>query len=79
MANYYCKWCGVKHSSVASLTAGPCLRNPVKGAKHELYEGSEKKQYICKYCGIKHSSIASLTSAPCLKNPRKGAKHEPAL
>jgi predicted nucleic acid-binding Zn-ribbon protein len=73
--NYYCKWCGVKHPSVSSLTANGCLKSPSK--RHELYEGSEKKQYTCKHCGAKHPSISSLVTNGCLKSPSKW--HEPAL
>ena len=76
MANFYCKWCGYKSSSVASLTTGSCSKNP-EGKKHELYEGSEKSQYVCKYCGHKSSSISSLTANSCSKSPTK--KHVPAL
>jgi DNA-directed RNA polymerase subunit RPC12/RpoP len=75
MANYYCKWCGTKHSSVSSLTSNSCSRSPSK--RHELYEGSEKSQYVCKWCGIKHSSISSLTNNSCSKSPSK--RHEPAM
>ena len=73
--NVYCKCCGSKYSSVSSLTAGSCSKNP-NGKKHELYEGSEKKQYICKWCGSKYSSISSLTAGSCSKSPTK--KHQPA-
>ena len=82
-AAFYCKYCGHKASSVASLTAGACLRHPDgphKG-RHALYEGSEKKSYTCKYCGTKAASIASLTAGACLRHPNgphKG-KHAPAL
>jgi len=74
---YYCKHCGVKNSSVFGLINGSgCLKSPTK--KHELYEGSEKKQYICKYCGVKNTSIAGLVnSSYCPKSPTK--RHEPAL
>jgi len=75
MANFYCKWCGQKFSSVASLTAGSCLKSPTR--KHELYEGSEKSQYTCKYCGQKFSSLPSMFAGSCLKSPTK--KHQPAL
>ena len=80
---FYCKYCGHKASSVASLTAGACIRHPNgphKG-RHALYEGSEKNAYTCKYCGTKASSIAALTAGACLRHlngPHKG-KHEPAL
>jgi DNA-directed RNA polymerase subunit RPC12/RpoP len=77
MANYYCKWCGQKYSSVLSLTSHSCSKNP-NGKKHELYEGSEKSKYTCKWCGQQYSSILSLTSHSCSKNPN-GKKHEPAL
>lgn len=76
--NYYCKWCGTKYPSVSSLTGGSCSRNPTKGGRHELYEGSEKSQYVCKYCGTKYPSISSLTGGSCSRHPNKG-KHEPAL
>ena len=80
---FYCKYCGRKASSVASLTASMCIRHPDgphKG-RHALYEGSEKESYTCKYCGRKASSIASLTSSACIRHPNgphKG-KHAPAL
>ena len=80
---FYCKYCGHKASSVASLTASMCIRHPDgphKG-RHALYEGSEKESYTCKYCGHKASSIASLTSSACIRHPNgphKG-KHAPAL
>lgn len=83
MANFYCKYCGTKASSIASLTAINCSRHPLganKG-KHVLYEGSEKSQYACKYCGTKASSISSLTAINCTRHPNgsnKG-KHEPAM
>ena len=76
MSNFYCKWCGSKHSSVSSLTSNSCLKNP-NGKKHELYEGSEKSQYTCKFCGNKSSSLSSLTANTCLKSSTK--KHQPAL
>ena len=78
MANYYCKYCGVKSPTVANLTMSSCSRRP---GKHVLYEGSEKSQYTCKYCGVKSPSIASLTAGSCSRHPdgaNKG-KHEPAL
>lgn len=76
MANFYCKWCGNKYSSVVGLTAGSCIRNP-EGKKHALYEGSEKSKYTCKCCGSSYSSLVSLTQGSCLKSPNK--KHQPAL
>jgi len=76
MANFYCKWCGSKYSSVSSLTAGSCSKNP-EGKHHALYEGSEKAQYTCKFCGSKYSSISSLTAGSCSKSPTK--HHQPAM
>ena len=77
MANYYCKYCGQKFSSISSLTASNCSKNP-NGKYHEPYEGSEKSQYYCKYCGQQFSSISSLIASNCSKNPN-GKYHEPAL
>lgn len=76
MANFYCKWCGSKSSSVSNLTANGCSKNP-DGKRHELYEGSEKSQYTCKCCGSKSSSLANLTANGCSKSATK--KHQPAL
>ena len=76
MANYYCKWCGVKHSSVTGLTGNACSKNP-NGKIHELYEGSEKVKYTCKYCGVQRSNITSLIASSCIKSPTK--VHQPAL
>ncbi len=82
-AAFYCKYCGHKAASVASLTASVCTRHPngsYKG-RHALYEGSEKPEYTCKYCGRKATSIASLTASVCMRHPDgpgKG-KHAPAL
>ena len=82
-AAFYCKYCGHKTASVASLTASACFRHPNgphKG-RHALYEGSEKASYTCKYCGHKASCISSLTSSACIRHPNgpgKG-KHAPAL
>ena len=83
MANFYCKYCGTKASSVSSLTSGSCSKHPsgIHKGRHTLYEGSEKTQYTCKYCGTKGSSIASLTTSDCGKHPNgihKG-RHEPAM
>ena len=81
--NYYCKHCGTKASSIASLTGATCFRNPAganKG-KHALYQGTEKPKYECKHCGTSNPSLASLTAAACFRHPlgaNKG-KHEPAL
>ena len=80
---FFCKYCGFKASSIASLTASACIRHPNgphKG-KHALYEGSAKDAYFCKYCGHKSSTISSLTAAACIRHPNgphKG-KHAPAL
>lgn len=76
MANFHCKWCGSKFSSVASLVNASCSKNP-EGKKHGLYEGSEKSQYVCKYCGNKFSNLASLCNANCSKSAHK--HHHPAL
>ena len=83
MANFYCKHCGARFSSVNSLTAGSCPRHPAgcnKG-RHELYEGSEKDRYTCKYCGSNFSSISVMTGSSCPRHPNgcnKG-KHSPSL
>ena len=81
--HYYCKYCGLKTTSVNSLTASLCQRHPDGPAKrrHALYEGGEKASYVCKYCGLKSTSIASLTSSKCQRHPSGPAKgrHEPAL
>ena len=82
-AAFYCKYCGRKAASVASLTASPCIRHldgQGKG-KHALYEGSEKEQYTCRYCGRKANSIATLTASKCARHPNGPSKgnHEPAL
>ena len=83
MANYYCKYCGSKFSSISSLTGSSCSRHPEGPRKgpHAPYEGSEKKQYLCKYCGSKFSSISSMTSSSCSRHPngRGKGRHEPAL
>jgi len=83
MANFYCEYCGLKTSSVSSLTAVPCPRHPAGSGKgkHSLYQGSEKSQYTCKYCGIKISSLSSLTAVPCPRHPNGSGKgkHAPAL
>jgi len=81
--NYYCKYCGTKAPSIASLTVNTCPRHPSgpnKG-KHVLYEGTEKAKYECKHCGSSASSISSLTVNTCPRHPlgaNKG-KHEPAI
>jgi hypothetical protein len=81
--NYYCKYCGHKSSSVASLTALSCSRHPdgANQGRHILYQGDEKAKYTCQYCGHASSSISSLTSLSCPRHPlgsNKG-RHEPAL
>ena len=76
MANFYCKWCGSKYSSVSNLTSGSCSKNP-EGNKHGLYEGSEKPKYTCKYCGTSYSSLANLCLGSCSKSPHK--RHHPAM
>ena len=81
--HYYCKYCGLKTTSVNSLTSSSCQRHPNGPGKgrHALYEGGEKASYVCKYCGLKSTSIASLTSSKCQRHPsgpQKG-RHEPAL
>ena len=83
MANFYCKYCGQRFSSVNFLTGQMCSRHPNGPGKgrHELYEGSEKSQYTCKYCGQKFSSINGMTGQCCSRHPNgpgKG-KHSPAL
>ena len=80
---FYCKYCGHKASSVASLTASMCIRHPDgphKG-RHALYEGSEKEKYTCKYCGKQFSSIASLSVSKCIRHPDglHTGNHVPAL
>ena len=81
--HYYCKYCGLKTTSVNSLTSSSCQRHPNGPGKgrHALYEGGEKASYVCKYCGLKSTSIASLTSSKCQRHPNGSAKgrHEPAL
>ena len=76
MSNFYCKWCGIKYTSISSLTSNSCSKNP-EGKKHALYEGSEKAQYACKWCGTKYTSLSGLTTNSCSKSPTK--KHHPAL
>ncbi len=83
MADYYCKYCGRRFTSVVTLTSNPCGKHPAgayKG-KHALYEGSAKSQYICKYCGNRYSSLITLTSNKCARHPEGSYKgyHSPAL
>ena len=82
-AAFYCKYCGHKATTVASLTSAMCIRHPNgphKG-RHALYEGSEKEKYTCRHCGIQFTSIASLTASKCIRHPNGPHKgnHEPAL
>lgn len=83
MAEFYCKNCGFKSSSVSNLTIHTCQRHPLganKG-KCELYEGDLKDKYTCKYCGFSNSTISSLTIHTCHRHPdgaNKG-KCSPAL
>jgi len=81
--NYYCKYCGTKAVSIASLTATTCPRHPagVNKGKHALYEGGEKLKYECKHCGASNSNLASLTGSSCPRHPLGAHKghHEPAL
>ena len=82
-AAFYCRYCGHKAASAATLTASMCIRHPAgpyKG-RHALYEGSAKEKYVCKHCGYKAGSIATLTGSSCIRHPNgphKG-RHEPAL
>ena len=81
MANFYCKHCGQRFSSVAALTSQPCVRHPNGRGKHELYEGDEKDSYTCKYCGREFSSIRNMTGQTCPRHPDgiNRGKHSPAL
>lgn len=83
MANYYCKNCGNKFSSIQNLTGNFCNRHPLGAGKgkHELYEGSEKSKYECKYCGTSFSSLINLTGNFCNRHPSGAGKgkHSPAL
>lgn len=74
MAEFYCKCCGLKYSSVSSLVSGHCTRS--SSGKHQLYEGEIGGNYYCCYCGSKYSSLTSLTSGYCSKSPT--GKHFPA-
>jgi DNA-directed RNA polymerase subunit RPC12/RpoP len=83
MSNYYCKNCGIKFTSIQSLTANHCIRHhlgPNKG-NHELYQGSEKSKYQCQYCGNSYSSLIDLTANLCMRHPSgpNRGKHSPAL
>lgn len=83
MANFYCKYCGIKSSNVTGLTVGSCSRHPngSNKGKHVLYEGNEKSQYTCKYCGLKSPHISSLIAGSCSRHPdgANEGKHSPAL
>ncbi len=74
--NFYCKYCGIKYSSVMSLTRNTCNYSPTK--YHVLYQGSERAKYTCKYCGIKYNNLQTLVRNTCQKNP-KGKYHSPIL
>jgi hypothetical protein len=76
---HYCKWCGKGFSDIGSLTINICSRNPIRGNRHELYEGAEKEKYVCKYCGKTSSTIEGLVINTCIRHPKKGSNHEPAL
>lgn len=83
MPNYYCKKCGRKFSTVASLASSPCQRHPdgPNKGRHALYEGSEKSRYTCKNCGREFLNLLALTSSPCQRHPvgpNKGS-HQPSL
>ena len=83
MPNYYCEYCGMKFSTVASLAVQSCSYHPngTGKGKHSLYQGTEKSQYTCKYCGRIFSSIRSMGVQICPYHPNgmgKG-KHSPAL
>ena len=81
--NYYCKYCGIKASSIANLTGLSCPRHPAGAGKgkHALYQGSEKPKYECQHCGISAASLMNLTAASCPRHPLGPNKghHEPAL
>lgn len=77
MSKVNCQFCGTERSSILSLTAASCSKNP-NGKYHSPYEGSEKLKYTCKYCGTERSSILNLTSATCNKNAN-GHYHVPVL
>ena len=80
MSKFFCKHCGNSAPSVSSLTGSTCVRQLTRGAKHVLYEGSEKSRYTCKHCGNSANSISSLTGSTCLRHPDgRGNHHEPAL
>ena len=83
MANFYCEYCGLKASSVSTLTSNKCTRHPNGFCKgnHKLYEGSEKSQYTCKYCGQNFRTIQALTGSRCTRHPNGYCKgnHAPAL
>ena len=79
---FYCKHCGICRSSVQSLTVNMCPRHPAgpNRGRHEVYEGSEKREYTCIFCGIRRGSIAALTVNMCPRHPagpNKG-RHFPA-
>lgn len=77
MANYLCKHCGAKMSTISGLTTNSCSRNP-NGRHHELYEGGEKSKYTCKHCGTTNSTFSGLVTNSCSHN-EEGKYHEVAL
>lgn len=74
MAEFYCKCCGEKYSSVSSLASGHCTRS--SSGKHQLYEGEIGAYYYCCYCGSKYQTLSSLTHSHCSRNP-DGNNHVP--
>lgn len=74
MANFYCKCCGKKYSSLTQLTSCSCSMSSTR--KHVLYEGPEQTNYYCECCGKKYSSLTQLTSSSCSKSPT--GRHSPA-
>ncbi len=69
--NYYCRYCGIRTSSIASLKAATCSRHPngVNKGQHAPYEGDEKARYQCRFCGFDAATISSLTSTSCPRHP----------
>ncbi len=69
--NYYCRYCGIRTSSIASLKTSTCSRHPngVNKGQHALYEGDEKARYPCRFCGFEAASISSLTATSCPRHP----------
>lgn len=81
MSNYFCEYCGLKFSSVRSLTALRCNRHPLGpgNGNHQLYEGAEAHKYLCEYCGQESSSISGLTGLRCTRHPTdpRNGRHKP--